>query len=225
MNKGYLIALDGPPASGKGTISLALANKLQGIFLSSGNLFRCLALSCLEEKINIHNEDEVEKVLLKMKLDYKGDEIYLDGKNVTQRIKTPDVSHSASVVAVYAKIREDLASKQEELVLRYISEGKVVILDGQDIAILFPWAKIKVFLTADLNTRAKRRQQQYEKHGIIKSQNEVLEELRSRDERDWSRRIRPLSKDPVKDGYFLVDNSNLTEQETIDLILNHIKND
>ncbi len=222
MNKGYLIALDGPPAAGKGTISTALANKLNGIFLSSGNLFRCLALICLEKRLDIHNEDEVEKGLQEMNIDYRGEDLYLNGKDVSKRIKMPDVSHGASVVAVYARVREDLAKMQEDLILKFINEGKIVILDGQDIAILFPWAKIKIFLTADLVTRSKRRQQQYAKQGIIKSLNEVVDELKARDQRDWSRKIRPLSSDPVKDGYFVVDNSNLSEQETIDLIFKEL---
>ncbi len=223
MNKGYLIALDGPPAAGKGTIALSLAHKLSGIFLSSGNMFRSLALICLEKNINTHNEDEVDKVLSEMNIDFKGEDIYLNGKDVTKRIKMPDVSHATPDIAVHAKVRDDLSKKQEELVQKLINEGRIVILDGQDIGILFPWAKLKIFLTADLNTRAKRRQQQYEKHGIIKSQNDVLEELRARDQRDWSRKIRPLSKDPEKDGYFVLDNSNLNEQETVDLIINKLK--
>jgi len=223
MNKGYLIAIDGPAAAGKGTISIELANRLNGIFLSSGSMFRSLALICLEKGLNTHNQDEVESALASLNIDYKGQEIYLNGANVTQRLKMPDVSHASSEVAVHAKVREDLSKKQEELVLKFINQGKIVILDGQDIAKLFPWAKLKIFLIADINTRAKRRQQQYEKQGIIKPFNAVLGELEIRDGRDWSRKIRPLSSDPIKDGYFLVDNANHKEDETVEIILKELE--
>ena len=116
-----------------------------------------------------------------------------------------------------------MANVQRKIAESLIKKGRIVILDGQDTALTLPDAKLKLFLTASPEVRATRRQKQYEKQNMVKSFEGVLEEIKDRDARDWSRELRPLSKDPIKDGYFLVDSSELDEQETIDIIIEELK--
>lgn len=223
MNKGFSIAIDGPMASGKGTVANALANKLGGIFMSTGSMYRAVSFLCLERGIDINSEEEVVKVLPDVNVDYVGKKVLLNNKDVTNRIRQQDVTYGSSVVAVYAKIREDLVKKQQQIAQKYIDRGKIVIADGRDTATrVFPNASLKIFLTASIKVRAKRNVVRYKKKGLGKSFEEIVAETKLRDERDSSRKIDPLPSFPKELGYWVLDNSNQTERETIGIIMSEL---
>lgn len=231
MERGFVIAIDGPAASGKGTIVQLLTAELRGANLYTGGLYRALALACLREGVDGEDVPGVIEVLRKIKVSL-GDEqslgiqarVFLDGEDVTSTIRTPEVALGAGKVAQIPKVRESLVNLQQRMVRSLVAQGKTVILDGQDTGTyVYPEAEAKIFLTASQEERAKRRQHQYEKEGLKKSFAEMLEEIKMRDNRDFARAINPLSSDPVKDGYFLVDSTDLDEHQTKELIMEELK--
>lgn len=224
MTKGFSIAIDGPIASGKGTVATALADKLNGLFMSTGNMYRSVALLCLKRGIDINDETAVVSVLSDINAEYKGKKFFLNGRDVTEEIRQPDVSHGSSVVAIYKKIREDLVRKQQEIAKKHTENGQIVIADGRDTGTrVFPDAKLKIFLTANLEERAKRSLERYKKEGVNKSLDKVVLETKIRDKRDTERKIDPLPLSPVSLGYWVLDNSNQTEEETIDIIMQELR--
>lgn len=226
MNKGFSIAIDGPVAAGKGTIAPALAKKLDGFYINTGAMYRCVALFCLEENIDIENEQEVSKVLDEISIELKKDKTLLNGKDVSNEIKKEDVSMASSKVALYQKVREKLVSHQRLIAENAIANGISVVLEGRDTATkVLPNANLKVFLTADPKVRAKRRMEQIVKRNESLEFEKVLEDIIRRDKQDSQRDIDPLVTDPKEYGYFVLDNSNLNEEETIDAIIKEIKND
>lgn len=230
-SKGFVIAIDGPAASGKGTIAQMLTKSLKGINIYTGGMYRALALKCLQEKISLEDKEKIVKLLesINISLGEEGNlsevaKIYLDGEDVTEKIKTPEVGIGAGKVVLIAQVRNEMVKRQFDMAENLVTSGKVVVFDGQDTAIMYPDAKLKIFLTASQETRAMRRQKQYEKAGIKKSLKEIIWEIKDRDERDWNRDLHPLSKDPVRDGYFLVDSTNMDEDETFRVIIGELKN-
>jgi cytidylate kinase len=220
MPQGFSIAIDGPVASGKGTTAAALADKLGGFFINTGGMYRAVALFCIERRIDINNEAKVTSILPEVNIEVRDGKIFLNGSDVTERIKEPDTSDGSSVVAVYGSVREALVKKQQEIGKRVIDQGKVVVAEGRDAGTrIFPGAALKVFLTASMEVRAKRRQVQYLVKGIKKEIQDLIEEIRIRDQRDTGRIIDPLSSDPGKDGYLVLDNSNQTSEQTAEVIM------
>jgi len=224
MSKGFSIAIDGPIASGKSTVATALADELEGLFMSTGNMYRAVALLCLEKNLDINNEKDVEKVLPNINVDYAGKNFFLNGIDITDRIRLPDISHGSSVVAVYAKVRNDLVAKQQQIANRYISHGKIVIADGRDTGTrVIPDAFLKIFLTATPAIRAERSLERYKTGGVNKTLEDVIEEIKLRDERDINRKIDPLPSRPEKMGYWILDDSGQTKEQTINAIIKKLK--
>jgi cytidylate kinase len=231
MEKGFVIAIDGPAASGKGTIVQLLTAELDGANLYTGGLYRALALACLREGVKGEDIQSVLAVLQKITVSL-GDEkslgiqatVFLDGEDVTSTIRTPEVAIGAGKVAQIPKVREILISLQQRMVRSLVAQGKTVILDGQDTGTyVYPEAEAKIFLTASQEVRAKRRQKQYAKEGLEKSFEEMLEEIKMRDSRDFSREANPLSLHPEENGYFVVDSTDLDEYQTKELIMKELE--
>lgn len=224
MSKGFSIAIDGPIASGKGTVATVLAHKLGGLFMSTGSMYRALALLCLEKGVDVNNEVQVAKILPNVNVNYVDKKVFLNGLDVTNKLRQSTVSSASSVVAVYKKIRQDLVKKQQELAEKFIEKGQIIIADGRDTGTrVFPNAALKIFLTADLATRAKRSLERYRKEGVSKNLEEVVSETKTRDKRDTQRKIDPLPLNPLAFGYWVLDNSNQTENETINTIMAELK--
>lgn len=224
QTKGFSIAIDGPVASGKGTLALALAKRLDGFFLNTGAMYRSLALLAFEKGVDFNDEEEVLKLLPLVNVDLRDGKVFLNGKDVTDEIKKPEPDKGSSIVAVYKKVREVMVSKQQELANKNIEMGKIVIGEGRDAGTrVLPNASLKIYLTADIQIRAKRRQELYKSKGVIKTFEEVLEEAKIRDERDSQREIDPLPSDPEKLGYWILDNSMQTEEESINVIMDELK--
>jgi CMP/dCMP kinase len=225
MKKGFSIAIDGPVASGKGTIARVLANNLKGSNIDTGAMYRSVALMCINNNLDINKEEDVVKVLPKTTIEFENGEVFLNGEIVTERIRKEDTAHGSSVVAVYQAVRKDLVKKQQIIAEELISKGEIVIMEGRDIGTrVLPKADLKVFLTADVLVRAKRSLNRYKQKGIIKTLNEVLEETKARDYRDSHRDVDSLAIDnPQAFGYWVLDDSKQTENETINAVMNELK--
>ena len=220
--KGYVIAIDGPVASGKGTLAPRLAKKLNGFYLYSGSVFRCLGYLCLQKNINTKDEAAVETEIHDVQIVLPADgRVILQGIDVTEQLKQEVVGMAASNVGVFSAVRSTMVRIMREIAAEKIKEGIIVITEGRDMATtVFPDAKYKIFLTASPQIRAKRRLAQAhsrgEQHLTI---DKVLADTVKRDQQDSSRAISPLAKDPEKLGYTVVDDSEMTEQESITRLL------
>lgn len=214
----FILAIDGPVASGKGTIAKKLAKKLQGIHLYTGSMYRCVALYCLEKQIDLTNEPAVVASLPNIHISFHNEEIILNNKTVTNRITESDAAAGSSVVAQYKEVRKALVLQQQHIGKDLLKKGNIVIAEGRDIGTtVFPQAQVKIFLTASVAVRAKRRLEQYHQQGLTFA--DALKDMEERDKRDFTRECDPLPSDPESLGYVIVDDSDLTEKQTENAIL------
>jgi len=130
--KVFVIAIDGPVASGKGTISTKLARELKGFYLSSGAMYRAFGLHCLENKIDITAEEAIVKALIGVEIELTDKAVLLNGTDVTERTKDQDVSNTASIIAMFPKVRERLLVKQHQIATNALNNGKIVVAEGRD---------------------------------------------------------------------------------------------
>ena len=224
MSKGFVIAIDGPVAAGKGTVSPLLAKNLNGFYLYTGAMYRCLALLCIKRGVDTKDENIVVTILPEFRINVSDNKVFLNGEDVTERIKEEDVAMASSDVAVIKKVREEMVSIQREIANKLIDEGKIVIAEGRDTATrVFPNAKLKIFLTATPEVRTKRRLLQIEERGEKAEFENVLKDVKLRDEQDSDREIDPLVKDPQAFGYFVLNDSEMSEEETIKTIIKEVK--
>lgn len=205
----FIIALDGPSGSGKSTIANILAKKLKISYLNTGSMYRAVTLFFLEN--NIKKSDKIDIDLLrKINIDIKGDKVFLNEKDVSDKIRNKEVTENVSWVSSIFLVRKYLVDMQ-----RRISQNKSIILDGRDIGtVVFPNAKYKFFLVASSEVRAKRR---YEQNEIDKPLEEIQKDIEKRDYLDSHREISPLKK---AEDAIEIDSSNLTIDETIEEIIN-----
>lgn len=205
----FIIALDGPSGSGKSTIANILAKKLKISYLNTGSMYRAVTLFFLEN--NIKKSDKIDIDLLrKINIDIKEDKVFLNEKDVSDKIRNKEVTENVSWVSSIFLVRKYLVDMQ-----RKISQNKSIILDGRDIGtVVFPNAKYKFFLVASSEVRAKRR---YEQNEIDKPLEEIQKDIEKRDYLDSHREISPLKK---AEDAIEIDSSNLTIDETIEEIIN-----
>ncbi|MBU5449669.1 (d)CMP kinase [Acetivibrio sp. MSJd-27] len=218
--KTYKIAIDGPAGVGKSTIAKRLASLFHFTYVDTGAMYRTIALYYIEKRLPLENEEVVLSHLndIEISLRYIDgmQNIFLNGKNVTDLIRTPEVSTGSSQVAVIGGVREKLVKLQRE-----IGEKQNVVMDGRDIGTkVFPDADVKLFLTATCEERAKRRMAEMREKGMQASYDEILESIRFRDENDSNRKIDPLK--PASDA-IMVDNTQDTLEQTVERIKNIIK--
>ena len=217
--KTYIIAIDGPAGVGKSTVAKRLASELQFTYVDTGAMYRAIALYYIEKDLPV-DESTVVKHLdeIEIELEYIQDvqNIFLNGKNVTDFIRTPEVSTGSSKVAVIGDVRKKLVKLQRE-----IGRKQNVIMDGRDIGTrVFPNADVKLFLTASCEERAKRRMLEMREKGIEISYEEILEGIRFRDKNDSGREIDPLR--PANDA-IIIDNTHESLEQTVDRIKTIIK--
>ncbi|MGZ5098889.1 MAG: (d)CMP kinase [Usitatibacter sp.] len=208
-----MIAIDGPSASGKGTVAAKVAAALGFHYLDSGALYRLVTLSALQTPgVDPDDEQALARIAASMRVEFGADAVKLDGRDVTEALRTEDVSAAASRVAARRSVRQALLERQ-----RGFRRFPGLVADGRDMgSIVFPDASLKVFLTADLETRAQRRYKQLKEKEMYAKMNDVVEELRRRDERDSARPVAPLKHYP--DATFL-DTTGLTVDEAVQKVL------
>mgnify|MGYP000870361455 CR=1 FL=1 len=196
MSQVDVIAIDGPVASGKGSVSSGVAKVLGFHVLDSGALYRLTALACMNQGMDLGDAAAAEKVARLLKPLFKDGKIYLEGKDVTDAIRTEEVGLNASKIAAYPGVRKALFELQRRVV--------------------FPEARLKIFLTASAESRAKRRYNQLKEKGISSNIDDLVSDLKDRDRRDMERSVAPLKP---AEGARILDSSDLTLQETIDQVL------
>ena len=224
MKKGFIIAIDGPLASGKGTIAKKLANVLHGVDLYTGAMYRCVALYCINSGINLENAADVASQLAAITVTYTDAKILLNGTDVTEAIQESAIAEGASVIAVIPQVRKELVRRQQEIGNKAVRDGKIVIVEGRDIGtVVFPQAEVKIYLTASETVRAKRRMAQYKQQKAVPTYEEVLKQISKRDKRDSEREVSPMTNYPEKNGYFVLDNSEMNTDVTIATIISELK--
>jgi cytidylate kinase len=207
-----VIAIDGPSASGKGTVAAKVAAALGFNYLDSGALYRLVTLAALRRGADLQDEDELARIAQALDADFRGGRVWLEGRDVTEELRTEEVSAAASKVASRGQVRQALLARQ-----RSFRRPPGLVADGRDMgSVVFPDAPLKVFLTADLGTRAERRHKQLMEKGMYAKMGDVVEDLRHRDERDSSRPVAPLKHYP--DAIFL-DTTGLTVDQAVQRIL------
>jgi cytidylate kinase len=185
-----VIAIDGPSASGKGTIAERVANALGFHYLDSGALYRLVALAALQAGIGLDQEAVLAALAKKLDVRFAGGEIFLSSQRVTDAIRSEACGMGASRVAALPAVRQALLARQGAF-----REAPGLVAEGRDMAsVVFPDATLKVFLTASAETRAERRYKQLKQKGIDANIRTLLRELRERDERDSARSVAPLQK-------------------------------
>ena len=210
--KHITIAIDGPAGAGKSTIAKRIAGDMGCIYVDTGALYRTIARSVLDEGIDINDSQSVIKQLENIKVDivYRDgvQRMLLNGKDVTEQIRTPEVSNAASVTSVITEVRAFLLGLQRKLAAQ-----NSVVMDGRDIAtVVLPDAKVKIFLTASAEERARRRHHELIEKGIETDYKTVLAEIKERDYRDSHREVAPLK---CADGATMVDTTDKNLEEAV----------
>lgn len=200
------IAIDGPAAAGKSTIAKILAKKLDYTYIDTGAMYRCVAYFALINDVDVNDEAKVCDLLPDIHIDMKGDKIYLNGEDVSKKIRENEVSMYASYVSRYKDVREFLVFQQQQL-----AKNGGMILDGRDIGtVVLPDAKLKIYQVASIECRALRRHKENIERGMDSNLEEIKAEIESRDYQDMHRDISPLKK---ADDAIEIDTSDMTLDE------------
>ena len=217
----FKVAIDGPSGAGKSTISRAAAMKLGLVYIDTGAMYRAAALFCLRQGIDIKKDPDGAAAAvdtIRIDIDYQedGQHIYLNGEDVSEEIRTPEVSMGASNVSAIGEVREKLVSLQQSL-----ASSKNVIMDGRDIGTkVLPDAQVKIFLTASVEDRAERRFNELAAKGKSVTFEAVLKDIVKRDKNDETRAVSPLK--PAQDS-ILLDTSGCTFEEALQAVLDIIE--
>jgi cytidylate kinase len=216
MNEKLIIAIDGPVGSGKSTVARRVAEMLGYAHLDSGAMYRAVGLKALRHGVPLDSAERMSELAAAARIDLVPREgkllVLLDGEDVTEAIRSPEVSHAASVAAVIPGVRHPMVAEQ-----RRAGEQGGVVMEGRDIgSVVFPNADLKIFLDASPEVRAGRRQRELAEKGEPREFETVLEEVRERDRRDRGRAMSPLVR--AADAV-VVDNTAMDAEETARVIV------
>lgn len=214
------IAIDGPAGAGKSTISKKVASSLGFVYIDTGAMYRAVGLKAVRNGIDTNDEEGVISILPSLDIDIRHEgveqHIYLDGENVSDKIRTGEISMAASNVSRIPAVRLKMVDMQ-----RALAGKRDVVMDGRDIgSYVLPDAEIKIFLTASVDARAKRRFDELIEKGEKVSFEDVKNEMILRDKNDSSREFAPLK---IADGATVIDTSDLSLEESIETVIKHIR--
>lgn len=216
----FIVGIDGPAGSGKGTVTKRIANKLGLINIDTGITYRCVALEVVNRGISLEDTNKIVEVAksinIKIENTPNGDIVFLNNVNVTKDIRSKEVTKIVSQVSSIKEVRFIMVEMQRKL-----AEGKDVIMEGRDICTyVFPNADVKIYLDASIEERAKRRFKENQEKNIDMTYEEVYENIKKRDENDRLKEIGALkvAKDSV-----IVDTTNLSIDEVVDKVINIIE--
>ncbi|HEX8088116.1 MAG TPA: (d)CMP kinase, partial [Blastocatellia bacterium] len=215
-----VIAIDGPSGSGKSTLGKALARRFGYLYIDSGAVYRAVARRALDEGVPLEETAAIARLARASTIKLEGDpdhmRVFLDGREVTSEIRSPDASRASSIIATSPEVRAAIVEK-----LREMSRAGGVVMDGRDIGTkVFPGAEVKLFLDASLDVRARRRCEEDRGRGRDVSVEQVRAELEERDRRDRERAATPLIK---SDDAIFVDTSDMSLDRVVDRVLEIIK--
>ncbi|MCL1050503.1 (d)CMP kinase [Shewanella abyssi] len=221
LERAPVVTVDGPSGAGKGTISHLLAEKLGYKLLDSGAIYRVLALAAIHHNVELDNEESLTLLAAHLDVQFitgnssKGIKVVLEGEDVSTTIRSQECSNAASKVAAFPRVREALLRRQ-----RAFAETPGLIADGRDMGtVVFPATPAKLFLTASAEERAQRRYNQLQDNGFDVKIDQLLSEIKERDDRDMNRSVAPLV--PAEDA-LIIDTTGISIEDVLELALTHI---
>jgi cytidylate kinase len=219
MSKNLIVAIDGPAGSGKSTSAKLVAQILGYLYIDTGAMYRAVTFLSIKKKLNSEKDivELAESADIKLKFDKGFTEVFVDGTDITDELRSFEVNSKVSDISKIEGVRKALVKKQRE----YSSRNSGIVMEGRDIGtVVFPDADVKIFLTASLDQRVDRRSKEYESKGINIPVENIKENLIQRDRIDSTREVSPLLKasDAVE-----IDTSSVTIEEQVNLILNEVK--
>ena len=218
----FIVAIDGPSGTGKGTITKLIAKEMGLLNIDTGSMYRSLALKCLNMGINtLDNKEKIIEIAKNINIEIKhneeNQEIFLDGENVTSKIRTKEVTAFSSPVSSVPEVRKIMVDMQ-----RKMAENKDVIMEGRDITtVVFPNANVKIYLDASVEERARRRFAENMEKGIQMSFEETLKAMEKRDYEDSHREVGPLK---IAEDAIIIDTTSMTIEEVKDEVEKIINN-
>ncbi len=215
-----VVTIDGPTASGKSTVARAVAARLGSIYVDTGAMYRSVALAAMRRGLDLSDADAVARLAQTLAIEFRQDarglRVVLNGEDVTEAIRTPEVSDGASIVSTSPGVRTAMVARQREMG----ADGGVV-MEGRDIGtVVFPDAEVKIFLKASLEARARRRHDELKARGVNVDFDEVRRTEAQRDQRDETRALSPLR--PAADAVVL-DTTNQAVEEVIETIVRLVR--
>ena len=217
---GFVVAVDGPAGSGKGTITKIVAERLNLVTVDTGAMYRSVALGCLNKNIKPTEIEKINEILKNIQIDLKREKgkqkVYLNGQDVTEEIRSKKVDDNVAKFAAIKEIRDKVTPIQ-----RQMGENQNIIMEGRDIGtVVFPNADVKIFLDCSIEERANRRYKQNIEKGITTSYEEVLEGIKERHKLETERTVAPFVK---ADDAIYVDSTNMTIEEVSEKIIEIIE--
>ncbi|PDZ41019.1 cytidylate kinase [Bacillus cereus] len=216
MDKRISIAIDGPAAAGKSTVAKVVAKELSYVYIDTGAMYRTLTYAALEQKVDIENEEQLMEVVKNVNIEFQQGEntqlVFLNGQDVSEVIRTPDVTNLVSIVAKHRLVREEMVRRQQEL-----AKKGGVVMDGRDIGThVLPDAEVKIFMLASVEERAERRHLENLNKGFDSNLEQLKEEIAQRDKLDSEREVSPLKK---ADDALELDTTSLSIEEVVQKIM------
>jgi cytidylate kinase len=215
MSERFRIAIDGPSGAGKSTVAKLVASRLGIEYIDTGAMYRAIGLKMLRLGLEMEENDELQKMLDETDVDFEKERIYLDGEDVSDLIRTQEISKAASDCSAFRIVREKLVELQ-----RAMGDRKSIIMDGRDIGtVVLKDSKQKFYLTATAEERAMRRYLELREKGASEGYEQVLEDVIKRDYNDSHRDVSPLRQ---AEDAVLIDSTNMTIDEVVNFIIDSV---
>ena len=214
-----VLTIDGPSGAGKGTVSRAVARRLQWHYLDSGSIYRSLAIAAIQANVDLQDVAQLAEIASNMQLEFDCQtdlKVWLNSEDITTQLGTETTGHIASVVAAYPEVRARLLQKQKDF-----QQLPGLVADGRDMgSVVFPEAAFKVYLTASAEERGRRRYKQLIEKGIDANLLQITQEIEARDLRDSQRAVAPLT---IPQGALEIDSSQLTIEQVIERVMDLVQ--
>ena len=213
---GFVVAVDGPAGSGKGTITKLVGEKRNLVYIDTGAMYRCVTLDCINNNVDYTDIEGIEKVLDKISIELKIEDgvqkVLLNGKDVSKEIRKPYIDESVAKFAAVKNVRDKVTPMQQEM-----GKTQDIIMEGRDICtVVFPNADVKIFLDCSVEERARRRYKQNIEKGMEVKYEEILEEIKERHKLETEREVAPFVK---AEDAILIDSTNMTIEEVVNRVI------